>query len=103
MARTRVGKSPVKGGVRRNITQGLFTVFRRNAPRLIGLYAPRVMGNRMPACFRLQVKDQGRNKVPNDDGWREPPGYLGEAVRRAKLIPSRANRANKTEPLPAAD
>ena len=24
-----------------------------------------------------------------DTHWPEPPGYLGEAVRRAKLIPSR--------------
>lgn len=31
--------------------------------------------------------DDDRNTAP--DEWREPPGYLGEAVRRAKLIPSR--------------
>jgi len=37
-------------------------------------------------------KDQGSQKKP-DDGWREPPGYLGEAVRRAKLIPSRRDKA----------
>jgi len=51
----------------------------------------------MPACFRAEEKDQKRDKAP-PDSWREPPGYLGEAVRRAKLIPS---RASKTEPVPA--
>ena len=40
-------------------------------------------------------KDQGSQKKP-DDGWREPPGYLGEAVRRAKLIPSRRDKATET-------
>jgi hypothetical protein len=40
----------------------------------------------MPACFRPNEKDEVRQP---GDGWREPPGYLGEAVRRAKLIPSR--------------
>ncbi len=34
----------------------------------------------MPFCRRLQ---QQRDE---QDGWREPPGYLGEAVRRAKQI-----------------
>lgn len=48
----------------------------------------------MPICRRCE-KDQERDDA---DTWREPPGYLGEAVRRAKRIPS---RANKTEPLPA--
>jgi hypothetical protein len=49
----------------------------------------------MSICGRPEEKD--REKQAGDD-WREPPGYLGEAVRRAKLIPS---RAKKTEPLPA--
>ena len=49
----------------------------------------------MPVCFRAEEKDQERNKAPADS-WREPPGYLGEAVRRAKRIPS---RANQTEPI----
>jgi len=49
----------------------------------------------MPACFRVEEKDLVRDEAPADS-WREPPGYLGEAVRRAKLIPS---RANKTEPV----
>ncbi len=48
-----------------------------------------VAGIVMPGCFR--GKDQeGRDKVPDDvaphQDWREPPGYLGEAVRRAKRI-----------------
>ena len=43
----------------------------------------------MPVCFR--GKDQtGQDKVPDavppHQDWREPPGYLGEAVRRAKRI-----------------
>jgi hypothetical protein len=45
----------------------------------------------------MAEKDQEQDKTPADS-WREPPGYLGEAVRRAKRIPS---RANKTEPIPA--
>ena len=51
----------------------------------------------MPACFRVGDEAPEGKKAP-EDGWREPPGYLGEAVRRAKRIPSRASRA---EPLPA--
>jgi hypothetical protein len=39
--------------------------------------------------------DREPDKKP-DDGWREPPGYLGEAVRRAKLIPSRRDKAADT-------
>ena len=49
----------------------------------------------MPACFQPDEKDQGHKQVP-EDGWREPPGYLGEAVRRAKLIPSRAGKSPQT-------
>jgi hypothetical protein len=45
----------------------------------------------MPGCCSND-KDQGPQKKP-DDSWREPPGYLGEAVRRAKLIPSRRDKA----------
>jgi len=47
----------------------------------------------------MNEKDQGQRKNPDGSQqafshqeWREPPGYLGEAVRRAKLIPSRAER-----------
>jgi hypothetical protein len=43
----------------------------------------------MPACFRANDKEQERDAA---DGWREPPGYLGEAVRRAKQIPSRTGQ-----------
>jgi hypothetical protein len=43
----------------------------------------------MPACFRANEKQQDRDP---DDSWREPPGYLGEAVRRAKRIPSRSGQ-----------
>ena len=47
----------------------------------------------------MTEKDGEREKNPDDD-WPEPPGYLGEAVRRAKLIP---RRASLTERLPAAE
>ncbi|HKU65997.1 MAG TPA: hypothetical protein VJQ06_13155 [Rhizomicrobium sp.] len=43
-------------------------------------------------------RDQEPEKKP-DDSWREPPGYLGEAVRRAKLIPSRRDKASGMGPL----
>jgi len=55
----------------------------------------------MPICFRsggfhgkqeLPGKDQAE---PSSSEWREPPGYLGEAVRRAKLI------SGKSRPQPA--
>jgi hypothetical protein len=45
----------------------------------------------MPGCC-TKDRDQEPDKKP-EDGWREPPGYLGEAVRRAKLIPSRRDKA----------
>ena len=45
----------------------------------------------MPGCCPKD-KEQEPAKTPQDD-WREPPGYLGEAVRRAKLIPSRRDKA----------
>ena len=44
----------------------------------------------MPGCC-TKDKDQEQAKAPQDH-WREPPGYLGEAVRRAKLIPSRRDK-----------
>jgi len=45
------------------------------------------------------TKDMGQDKVqadPNPD-WREPPGYLGEAVRRAKRMaqPKRDHEPNE--------
>ncbi len=42
----------------------------------------------MPDCCRT---NQDTQEVEEDD-WPEPAGYLGEAVRRAKLI-GRAKRA----------
>jgi len=45
----------------------------------------------MPGCC-AKDRDQEPDKKP-EDVWREPPGYLGEAVRRAKLIPSRQDKA----------
>ena len=41
----------------------------------------------MPGC--LQGRDDNDDADNKDAEWREPPGYLGEAVRRAKLIPPR--------------
>ena len=43
---------------------------------------------------RTQADEQDRKDKPVDD-WREPPGYLGEAVRRAKLIPTRRREPDK--------
>lgn len=51
----------------------------------------------MPGCC-IKDKDQVPEKKPDDhsdDHWREPPGYLGEAVRRAKLIPSRRDKVSE--------
>ena len=81
--------------LRRNITQRAFTIFNRNAPCLIGLNPLQLLGIAMPIFCRPDEKDLEKSAA---DTWREPPGYLGEAVRRAKLIPS---RASKTEPVPA--
>jgi len=58
----------------------------------------------MPICF---VPGDAR-KTDEDDAvdkasavlhpeWREPPGYLGEAVRRAKRIASLSRPAEKTK------
>lgn len=52
----------------------------------------------MPSCLRAAT-----NAVANDNPqkfWREPPGYLGEAVRRAKRIPSLRPSARAPEGLP---
>jgi hypothetical protein len=48
----------------------------------------------MPVCWRAQARDENTQ----DDGWREPPGWLGEAVRRAKLIPPAPVRAAPPPP-----
>jgi hypothetical protein len=45
----------------------------------------------MPGCFRALEEDKPQDE---DRTWREPPGYLGEAVRRAKAI------ARKDRPPP---
>ena len=42
----------------------------------------------------MQCCGCAQNDAPEGDmekEWREPPGYLGEAVRRAKRIPHRAD------------
>lgn len=57
----------------------------------------------MPGCFRGKEDGEGPDKVsdrvpgsalPHQD-WREPPGYLGEAVRRVKRISGIASQASK--------
>ena len=53
----------------------------------------------MPGCFRGNEDGEGPDKVqgsalPHQD-WREPPGYLGEAVRRAKRISNIAGQTTK--------
>jgi hypothetical protein len=49
----------------------------------------------MPGCCRSI--DQQQEREAEEDDWPEPPGYLGEAVRRAKLI-ARAMRAAQQAP-----
>ncbi len=44
----------------------------------------------MPICHRLPPQQRRDDEY---DKWREPPGYLGEAVRRAKRIPSRQDKS----------
>ena len=56
----------------------------------------------MPICFmasQFRGQDEGQDKA-RDDGWREPPGYLGEAVRRAKRISGLRPPERTPEPLP---
>jgi hypothetical protein len=38
--------------------------------------------------YRASAQDEAQEGIMERE-WREPPGYLGEAVRRAKLIPLR--------------
>ena len=58
----------------------------------------------MPGWCRGKDKSEGRDKIPGDalshQDWREPPGYLGEAVRRAKRISSRTGLSPASEPAP---
>jgi len=42
----------------------------------------------MPGRFPGKGKDEAGEVAPTRPEWREPPGYLGEAVRRAKRIAS---------------
>jgi len=49
----------------------------------------------MPGCCR--AIDQPQEREAEKDDWPEPPGYLGEAVRRAKLI-ARVLRAAQQAP-----
>jgi hypothetical protein len=51
----------------------------------------------MPVASHPDPSELPAIKDP-DDGWREPPGYLGEAVRRAKLIPRRASQSAPPKP-----
>lgn len=51
----------------------------------------------MPASSHPDERERFSVKNP-DDCWREPPGYLGEAVRRAKLIPRQAGQSALPKP-----
>lgn len=66
----------------------------------------------MPGRFRGKAKSEGRDQAlgvtasaksvpgaPHQE-WREPPGYLGEAVRRAKRISNRAGQNPPSGPAP---
>ena len=66
----------------------------------------------MPICFMPgrfpRKKDEAESLagsmkivppvVPAHPEWREPPGYLGEAVRRAKRIASLSQLDNPSKP-----
>ena len=50
----------------------------------------------MPGCLHGKEEGGGPDKAPDSVlDWREPPGYLGEAVRRAKRISSIAGQTSK--------
>ena len=57
----------------------------------------------MPGCFRGKDKDQIGDKLSEPvlppAEWREPPGYLGEAVRRAKRISGRVSLSPVTSAI----
>ena len=101
--RGRFGKCTDNDQVRRNITQRPFTIFGRNLCRSAGLYRLERRGIGMPICFmpgRSSGTDKDEDTAPHvapgtHPEWREPPGYLGEAVRRAKRI---ASLSRNTEP-----
>ena len=54
----------------------------------------------MPGCLRGNEDGAGPDKVPENalphQDWREPPGYLGEAVRRAKRISGVTSQISKS-------
>jgi hypothetical protein len=57
----------------------------------------------MPICFRsgrIGAKGEAPEKLPTEapsnHDWPEPPGYLGEAVRRAKRISSAPSQNRPT-------
>jgi hypothetical protein len=62
----------------------------------------------MPICFmpgrspgkKDEVGDQADSLMHSQahQEWREPPGYLGEAVRRAKRIASLSRLHNSSQP-----
>jgi hypothetical protein len=54
-------------------------------------YIVRIDGDFFMPGRCIKDRDQEPEKKP-DDHWREPPGYLGEAVRRAKRIPSQRDQ-----------
>ena len=83
--------------LRRVITQAAFTIFppeRSPVPRLLVCKSGEIAD--MPGCRRAEEEPLCR-EVEKDD-WPEPPGYLGEAVRRAKLI-GQAMRAMQQAPV----
>jgi hypothetical protein len=55
----------------------------------------------MPNCF-MPKRVHTQDALPPPDApaqeWREPPGYLGEAVRRAKRISRLARPGEMTPP-----
>lgn len=61
----------------------------------------------MPICFmpgRFPGKDkddaEGTADALTHPEWREPPGYLGEAVRRAKRIASLSRPDTSSKSVP---
>jgi hypothetical protein len=53
----------------------------------------------MPICHRPTERE---DRDDEQDNWREPPGYLGEAVRRAKAIGRVMQQPPHEEALSAA-
>jgi hypothetical protein len=58
----------------------------------------------MPGRFPGTDKDEAsgaalKNVAATPQEWREPPGYLGEAVRRAKRIASLSQSVGSSQPI----